>query len=115
MRRVDVQNEVTQTPSVPDTISENKTRLIPLWNVVLLNDNDHTYEYVVEMLRKLFAYSLQKAFWMAVEVDTTGRVIVYTGPLEHCELRRNQIHSYGADHRIPHCAGSMSAVLESAE
>ena len=115
MRRADVQSEMPQTPSVPEIVSENKTRLIPLWNVVLLDDNDHTYEYVIEMLRKLFGHSLQTAFRMAVEVDTTGRVIVYTGPLEHCELRRNQIHSYGADHRIPHCAGSMSAVLEPAE
>jgi ATP-dependent Clp protease adaptor protein ClpS len=52
---------------------------------------------------------------MAREVDTTGRVIVYTGSLEQAEFKRDQIHAYGADWRIPRCAGSMSAIVEPAE
>jgi len=85
------------------------------WHVVLLDDNMHTYDYVIEMLCKIFRYSVEKAFAMAVEVDTRKRVIVATCHLEVAELRQQQIHEYGPDWRIPGCKGSMSAVLEKAE
>jgi len=48
----------------------------------------------------------------ALVVDGTGRVIVWTGDLEKAEFKRDQIHAYGADWRIPRCKGSMSAILE---
>jgi|SRR5690349_3562387 len=97
----------------PDLVTE--TRLAPNYNVILLNDEDHTYEYVIEMLGKIFGYGVEKAFQMAREVDTTGRVIVWTGSLEQAEVKRDRIHGYGADPRIPHCKGSMSAIIESVE
>lgn len=87
-------------------------QLIPQFNVVLLDDNEHTYDYVVEMLINLFGHSRAKAFKMACIVDFTGRVIVDTTSKERAELRRDQIHAYGADWRIPSCKGSMSAVIE---
>ncbi len=90
-------------------------RLIPRYNVVLLDDDDHTYDYVIEMLRKLFGHSRETAFQMACEVDATGRVIVYTATKERAEFKRDQIHAYGADWRIPRCQGSMSAIIEPAE
>ncbi len=97
------------------TKDKPKQRLIPLYNVVLLDDNDHTYEYVIEMLTHIFGHSEQKAFRMAREVDSTGRVIVDTTWLERAEHKRDQIHGYGADWRIPRCQGSMSAVIEPVE
>jgi ATP-dependent Clp protease adaptor protein ClpS len=51
---------------------------------------------------------------MAVEVDTTGRVIVATTHLEHAELKRDQIQAFGPDPFIPRCEGSMSAIIEPA-
>ena len=91
---------------------EEETQLAPQYHVVLLNDDDHTYEYVIEMLGKVFGYGRDKAFQMAKEVDTNQRVIVWTGDLEKAEFKRDQIHAYGADWRIPRCAGSMSAIVE---
>lgn len=84
------------------------------WHVVLHNDDDHSYEYVIVMLMHLFGHTEQKAFECAKEVDTTGRVIVDTTSQERAELKRDQIHAYGPDHRIPRCAGSMSASVEPA-
>jgi ATP-dependent Clp protease adaptor protein ClpS len=52
---------------------------------------------------------------MAREVDTTGRVIVDTTSMERAELKRDQIHAFGADPLIPRCKGSMSAEIEPAE
>lgn len=86
--------------------------LAPLWNVILLNDDDHTYEYVIRMLKEIFGYPEPKGFEMAREVDTRGRVICATLPLEHAELKQEQIHSFGADPLVPRCVGSMTAILE---
>lgn len=98
---------------IPETTEDIKLR--PPYNVILLNDDDHTYEYVIEMLGRLFGYPPEKAFQMAFEVDHSGRVVVFTGPLERAELKRDQIHAFGKDWRIPRCAGSMSAEIEAVE
>ena len=101
----------------PETRSdpEERTRVAPRWNVVLLDDDDHTYAYVIEMLGKLFGHPPPTAWRMAREVDTTGRVIVWTDAREVCEPKQEQVHEYGADPLLPRCSGSMTAVLEPAE
>lgn len=84
------------------------------WHVILLDDDHHTYDYVIEMLMDIFGYSVEKAFEMTVEVDTRKRVIVWTGHLERAEAYQEQIHDYGADWRMNSSKGSMSAILEPA-
>jgi ATP-dependent Clp protease adaptor protein ClpS len=98
-----------------DVDQEQKTKRQPPYHVILLNDDDHTYEYVIEMLKALFGYPIEKGFALAQQVDTVGRAVVCTTTLERAELKRDQIHAYGPDPRIPRCAGSMSAVIEPAE
>jgi ATP-dependent Clp protease adaptor protein ClpS len=100
----------TPTPAASDV----KPKPQPPYNVILLDDNDHTYDYVIEMLQKLFGHAKERAFQMAKEVDTTGRVIVETTTLERAELKRDQIHAYGADWRLERSKGSMSAKIEPA-
>lgn len=95
--------------------AKHTTRTIPRYHVVLLDDNDHSYDYVVDMLGKLFGHQLESAFKMACEVDTTGRVIVDTTSKERAELKRDQIHSYGADPLLSRSVGSMSAEIEPAD
>ncbi len=89
-----------------------KPKKQPPYNVILHNDEDHTYEYVILMLGKLFGHDVFKAFKMAEEVDATGRVIVDTTTMERAELKRDQIHAYGPDHRLKRSKGSMSASIE---
>lgn len=98
----------------PETETRERDRLAPLYNVILLDDNEHTYEYVVEMLQKLFLFSEAEAFGHAVEVDTAGRTVVITCELAQAEFARDQIRSYGPDPRLPQSKGSMSAVIEPA-
>jgi ATP-dependent Clp protease adaptor protein ClpS len=88
---------------------------MPRYHVILLDDDDHTYDYVIEMLMKLLGHSRDLAFQMACEVDASGRVVVETTTKERAEFKRDQIHAYGADWRIPHCKGSMSATIEAAD
>jgi len=97
------------------TESDTRTRRQPPYHVILLNDDDHTYDYVIRMLREIFGYPEEKGFQLAKKVDTEGRVIVCTTSLERAELKRDQIHSFGPDPLLARCKGSMSAILEAAE
>ena len=87
---------------------------LPPWNVVLLDDDDHSYQYVIEMLGSVFGHNVTRAFMMAREVDATGRVIVYTTHRELAELKREQIVSFGLDPRIASSRGGMGAIVEPA-
>ncbi|MFN8606595.1 MAG: ATP-dependent Clp protease adaptor ClpS [Vulcanimicrobiota bacterium] len=105
------------SPSLAPTLEESsslKSKPLPPWNVVLLDDDDHSYEYVIFMLQRLFGHPLETAFLMAKEVDTTGRVVVFSTHRERAELERDRIHGFGADPLIKHCKGSMSAIIEPA-
>jgi len=93
---------------------EQKTKRQPPYHVILHNDNDHSFEYVIRMLQSLFGHPPEKGYEMAWEVHTSGRVIVMTTTLELAELKRDQIHAFGADPLIPRCKGSMSASIEPA-
>ena len=99
----------------PRTEKKPRVQKEPLFHVVLLDDDDHTYDYVIEMLVGIFGHARAKAYTMACEVDASGRVIVDTTSKERAELKRDQIHAYGSDPRIARCQGSMSAEIEPAE
>jgi len=105
---------MTETVARPAEVQERKTEGLPPYNVVLLDDDDHSYEYVILMLKKVFGHPINKAYEMAVEVDTAGRVVVLTTHLEEAELKRDQIQGFGPDPLIPRCKGSMSAAVEPA-
>lgn len=86
----------------------------PNYHVILWNDDHHTATYVVRMLQEIFGYEPEQAYELMEEVDEKGKAAVYTGPREEAQARRDKIHSYGKDHTINECAGSMSATVEAA-
>jgi ATP-dependent Clp protease adaptor protein ClpS len=94
---------------------KQKPAQMPPYHVVLLNDDDHTYDYVIEMLKVIFAYPDEKGYQLAKAVDRDGRVIVLTTHRELAELKRDQVHAYGVDARVATCKGSMSCKIEPAE
>ena len=99
----------------PEPSDKKKTDKLPPFNVVLLDDDDHSYEYVIEMLTAIFGYPVERGFELAKEVDSEGRVIVLTTHKEKAELKRDQITGFGADTRLARSKGSMSATIEPAE
>jgi ATP-dependent Clp protease adaptor protein ClpS len=101
-------------PALPKALPEDKVRKMPMYNVVLLDDDHHTFAYVIAMLQMLFGYPVEKGFEMAKEVHEQGRVIVLTTTKEHAELKQEQIHAFGADPLSEKCEGSMTAVIEPA-
>ena len=62
------ESEADDTMSDPTTLpetdveQEQQTQRQPPYNVILLNDDDHTYEYVIEMLKALFGHPIEKGY-----------------------------------------------------
>lgn len=96
------------TRVTPDTDESLETP----YHLVLLDDNEHTYAYVIGMLGALFGYGKEKAYVLACVVDNDGRAIVMTGAKAEVELKQEAIHAFGADPLMPECKGSMSAEIE---
>jgi ATP-dependent Clp protease adaptor protein ClpS len=82
------------------------------WIVILWDDNEHTYDYVIEMLMEVCSMTEDQAFQHAIEVDTEKKTVVFTGELEHAEFIQERILGYGPDPRMPDSKGSMTATLE---
>lgn len=105
--------EPTVTPerrTRPEDDQQRKRQ--PRYQVILWNDEEHSYEYVIIMLMTLFGHPPEKGFLLAKEVDTQGRAVVLTTTREHAELKRDQIHAFGKDGLVGGCAGSMWATIE---
>ena len=92
--------------------NDRRAKKQPRYNVVLWDDDDHSYEYVVLMMRQLFHHSFGRGFKIAKVVDSHGKAICMTTTRELAELKRDQIHAFGRDILIERCAGSMSATIE---
>ena len=95
-------------------IEEVDAEIEPPYHLILLDDNEHTYQYVIAMLGSVFGYAPEKGFAIACVVDKDGRAILMTGKLDDVKLKQDQIHGYGADPAMPESKGSMSAVIEPA-
>jgi ATP-dependent Clp protease adaptor protein ClpS len=103
--------------TTPDTDIEqsSKDELSKLYHVIILNDEEHTFDYVIEMLQAIFAFPYATALAHTMEADATGSSIVLTTNLEEAEQKRDQIHAYGPDWRMPNSRGSVAAIVEPAQ
>src|SRR4051812_33866318 len=98
-----------------DRRTSNKPKREPNYHVIIWNDEEHSYDYVIEMLITLFAYDIEKAFTITDNVHKTGKGIAWTGHLELAELKRDQILSFGPDPRMPQVSkSSIRATIEPA-
>ena len=98
----------------PQAEEKTRTQRQPPYHVIIYNDEEHTFEYVIGMLQKLFGHSLERAFLLTREADATGRAVVCTTSLERAELKREQIHAFGADPLMPRSKGPVRASIEPA-
>ena len=106
------QTMVAQPHVETEKQNKKKPKKQPRFNVILWDDADHSYDYVVLMMKQLFRHPIETGFQIAKEVDSRGRAICLTTTMEHAELKRDQIHAFGKDELIARCKGSMSATIE---
>jgi ATP-dependent Clp protease adaptor protein ClpS len=104
----------TQTTPKSRTDSETETQRQPPYNVVILNDEEHTFEYVIELLTKLFGHPLVTAEELTLKIHIAGRAVVYTTHKEKAELKREQVLAYGPDPRMDVSKGPLGCYIEPA-
>jgi ATP-dependent Clp protease adaptor protein ClpS len=105
-------NAAVAEPVVTPKKTPPKSKKQPRYHVVLWDDPEHTWEYVIEMMQSLFYLSPTQGRKIADEVDRTGRAICMTTTMEHAELKRDQIKAFGTDPYSKKSKGSMSASIE---
>ena len=104
----------TKTAPKHKTDRSTRTRRQPPYHVIILNDEEHTFEYVIEMLVKVFGHSLSIAETLTWRVHNTGRAIVLTTHKELAELKCEQVLSYGPDPRMSISKGPLGCYIEPA-
>lgn len=91
-QNADLPDVVVTTKSKPE--DETKTRRIPPYNVILHNDNFHSFDFVVEVLRKALGYTQERAWKLTMQAHHAGRSVVWTGSKEVAELKLDQIRTF---------------------
>jgi ATP-dependent Clp protease adaptor protein ClpS len=76
---------------------KSKPKNQPPHAVVVFNDDEHSFQYVIEAFSKVFGYPREKSYALAVQIHNAGRGIVWSGTRELAELKRDQIRSCGRD------------------
>lgn len=86
-----------QTKTRPKKDSKKKPKRQPPYAVIVHNDEDHTWQYVIEVLQRVCGYAEEKAYLLTSQVHFEGKAVVWTGPKEVAELKRDQIRGFGPD------------------
>jgi ATP-dependent Clp protease adaptor protein ClpS len=79
---------------------QETTKRQPPYAVVLHNDDLNGFDFVIDVLCKVFHYERLKSQRLTLEAHETGRSAVWSGSLEVAELRADQIRSFGSDPRM---------------
>lgn len=93
---------MSNEPVFPDVIvrtrkkkrEESRTRRLPPYNVILENDDYHSFEFVVGVLCKSLGYAVERAFLLTQEAHHSGRAVVWTGSKEVAELKVEQMRTF---------------------
>ena len=104
----------TQTRPKSKAAPSTETRRQPPYNVIILNDEEHTFDYVIELLTKLFAHPKKDAVALTWKIHLSGRAVVYTTHKEKAELKRDQVLAYGPDPRMSISRGPLRCYIEPA-
>ena len=104
--------ETTITTTKPKR--QERSRILPPYNVILEGDDLHSIEFVIDALRKALCCTEQRAIQFTSEAHTKGRAIVWTGTKEVAELKAEQIQSFHEIHADGRKLGPLGVVLEPA-
>jgi ATP-dependent Clp protease adaptor protein ClpS len=85
--------DVTVTAE-PRADEATRTRLLPPYNLVLENDEYHSFDFVVLVLCEALGCELEKAFLHTREAHETGQAVVWTGSKEVAELKWEQVRTF---------------------
>ena len=106
---------VMEEPKAKTAEGKSKPKRQPPYHVVIWNDETHTYEYVIELLMRLFGHPFEEALVITDTVHNQGKGIALTTHKELAELKRDQVLAGGADWRMGAVSrGPIRATIEAA-
>lgn len=79
---------------LPEITIRPDARLVPMYRVLLHNDDVNDMGHVVYALQQVFRFDVQTAAAVMVEAHLTGVAHCATEPLEHAELHRDQLAAF---------------------
>ncbi len=94
----------TETPGpgvLPEEDSQQQTAYMPLYKVIMWDDNVTTMEFVIRMLVKVFGKDHLTSEKLMLDVHLTGAAHVDTLPLERAEFKTQQVHTAAAWENYP--------------
>ncbi len=71
-----------------------RTRRVPPYQVILENDDYHSFAFVIEVLCKVLGCAPERAYQLALQAHTSGRAAIWTGPKEVAELKADQLTTF---------------------
>lgn len=83
------------------TQTKTKVKQPPMYQVVLLNDDYTTMEFVVQVLQKFFQKSYEEALRIMLHVHYKGRGICGIYPREVAETKTVQVLDFARKHDHP--------------
>ena len=90
---------MTQTLDDTRTGTETGERLLVApdrpWVALVWDDPVNLLTYVTYVVRSYFGFSAQEAERLMMQVHTTGRAVVATGPREEMERHVEAMHDFG--------------------
>lgn len=78
-----------------------KTRICPMYKVIMHNDNVTTMDFVIGMLVVIFSQEPLTAAKTMLEIHTTGSGLAGVYALEHAELKVDQCHGEARANGFP--------------
>lgn len=89
-------------PGIVEEIDDQaRSGYLPLYRVIMWNDNVTTMEFVVRVLVKLFEKDYQAAENLMYAIHTNGMADVATLPLETAEFKVEQVHNAASIEQFP--------------
>ena len=71
------------------TVSDEAVEAAFPWQVIIFNDDVHTFDEVIFQIQKATGASLQAAFEITVEIHTKGKAVCFEGEVSACERVAN--------------------------
>jgi ATP-dependent Clp protease adaptor protein ClpS len=88
---------------VEDTALLERSKVKPpkLYNVLLLNDDYTTMEFVIEVLQTFFAMNLERATQIMLKVHQEGSAVCGVYPRDIAETKVTQVMTFAKQHGHP--------------
>src|SRR5512147_2824718 len=86
---------------LPELETDVRPRTMPQYKVILLNDDITTFEFVTNLLIRIFGKNSDEAQALTLEVHNKGSALITVTNLERAELYVEQIRSLARPRGYP--------------